>query len=77
LWSNLLWLSGGLLELGKCSFHQLNFSFEPDGRPMMRTGIYGIPAVDSLRFTCYKGKAKSFSFFPIGKPILLPAIFSG
>jgi hypothetical protein len=43
LWSNLLWLSGGLLELGKCSFHQIHFDFEPDGAPIIRGGIYGTP----------------------------------
>jgi hypothetical protein len=31
LWSNLLWLSGGLLELRKCSYHFLYFHFQPDG----------------------------------------------
>jgi hypothetical protein len=43
LWSDLLWLSGGLLELNKCSFHQLHFDFDSDGRPMMRAGTYGDP----------------------------------
>jgi hypothetical protein len=43
LWSDLLWLSGGLLELGKCSFHQIHFDFEADGRPLMRAGTYGDP----------------------------------
>jgi hypothetical protein len=43
LWSDLLWVSGGLLELGKCSFHQIHFDFEPDGTPTMRGGIYGEP----------------------------------
>jgi hypothetical protein len=41
LWSGLLWLSGGLLELGKCSFHQIYFL--PDGAPMMRAGTFGNP----------------------------------
>jgi hypothetical protein len=43
LWSDLLWLSGGLLELNKCSFHQIHFDFDSDGRPMMRAGTYGDP----------------------------------
>jgi hypothetical protein len=43
LWSDLLWLSGGLLELGKCSFHQIHFDFKQDGSPTMRGGIYGEP----------------------------------
>jgi hypothetical protein len=41
LWSNLLWVSGGLLKLGKFSFHQIHFDFAPDGTPSMRAGIYG------------------------------------
>ena len=43
LWSDLLWISGGLLELNKCSFHQIHFDFNPDGSPVMRGGIYGEP----------------------------------
>jgi hypothetical protein len=38
LWSNLLWLSGGLLELPKCSYHHLHFDFDPTGKPSMRGG---------------------------------------
>eukprot|EP00957_Ditylum_brightwellii_P076773 5835412-Ditylum_brightwellii.AAC.1 len=33
LWSKLLWLSGGLLEFTKCSYHILHFNFKPDGSP--------------------------------------------
>jgi hypothetical protein len=43
LWNDLLWLSGGLLELSKCSFHQIHFDFSPDGTPMMRAGTFGAP----------------------------------
>jgi hypothetical protein len=43
LWSDLLWLSGGLLELSKCSFHQIHFDFAADGSPLMRAGTYGEP----------------------------------
>lgn len=43
LWSDLLWVSGGLLELNKCSFHQLHFDFASDGTPCMRAGTYGNP----------------------------------
>jgi hypothetical protein len=43
LWSDLLWLSGGLLDHSKCYFHQIHFNFEPDGTPMMRAGIFGDP----------------------------------
>jgi hypothetical protein len=43
LCSNLLWISRGLLELNKGSFHQIHFDFDPDGTPRMRGGIYGNP----------------------------------
>jgi hypothetical protein len=41
LWSDLLWLSGGLLELPKCSYHHLHFTFEADGRPNIMGGQAG------------------------------------
>lgn len=33
-WTNLLFLSGGKLELTKCSYHALQFKFKPDGTPV-------------------------------------------
>jgi hypothetical protein len=36
LWSNLLWLSGGLLELQKGLFHHLHFDFAPDDTAMIQ-----------------------------------------
>lgn len=33
LWNDLLFISGGKLELAKCSFHVLRFAFQPDGTP--------------------------------------------
>jgi hypothetical protein len=33
LWNDLLFVSGGKLELSKCSFHVLQFKFKPDGEP--------------------------------------------
>eukprot|EP00957_Ditylum_brightwellii_P116141 8859892-Ditylum_brightwellii.AAC.1 len=35
LWSTLLWLSGGLLELSKCLYHFIHFGFQPDSIPGM------------------------------------------
>jgi hypothetical protein len=36
LWSNLLWISGGLLELPKkCSYHHLHFYFNSTGKPFL------------------------------------------
>jgi len=32
-WNDLLWCSSGTLELQKCSYHSLSFTFRPDGRP--------------------------------------------
>jgi hypothetical protein len=43
LWNDLLWLSGGLLELSKCSFYHIHFDFMPDGTSMMRAGKFGTP----------------------------------
>eukprot|EP00957_Ditylum_brightwellii_P199452 15203467-Ditylum_brightwellii.AAC.1 len=44
LWSKLLWLSGGLLELTKCSYHILHFNLKPDGSPE----VNNIPPVQAL-----------------------------
>eukprot|EP00957_Ditylum_brightwellii_P010033 757266-Ditylum_brightwellii.AAC.1 len=35
LWSDLLWISGGLLELDKCSYHLVYYVFLDDGTPVM------------------------------------------
>ena len=35
LWSNLLYASGGALELSKCSFHLLRWSFSVSGAPVL------------------------------------------
>eukprot|EP00957_Ditylum_brightwellii_P153143 11656755-Ditylum_brightwellii.AAC.1 len=34
--SILLWLTGGLLELNKCSYHVIHFLYYPDGTPHMK-----------------------------------------
>eukprot|EP00957_Ditylum_brightwellii_P073827 5610193-Ditylum_brightwellii.AAC.1 len=36
LWLILLWLTGGLLELNKCSYHVMHFLFYPDSTPQMQ-----------------------------------------
>jgi hypothetical protein len=33
-WNDLLWCTGGKLELTKCSFHVLWFEFKPNGTPV-------------------------------------------
>eukprot|EP00957_Ditylum_brightwellii_P035448 2687764-Ditylum_brightwellii.AAC.1 len=35
LWSDLLWISGGLLELDKCSYHLVYYVFLDNGTPVM------------------------------------------
>ena len=36
LWSDLLWKSGGALELPKCSYHYWNYEFNATGRPVLQ-----------------------------------------
>jgi hypothetical protein len=42
LWNDLLHVSGGLLEVTKCSYHILYFSFRPNGIPFMTSGLQGL-----------------------------------
>jgi hypothetical protein len=35
LWHNLLWCSGGKLELSKCRYHVIHYNFEYSGIPIM------------------------------------------
>ena len=37
-WNDLLWCTGGKLELNKCSFHALRFEFHPNGAPRVIAG---------------------------------------
>ena len=37
LWALLVWLTGGLLELQKCSYHVIHFNFKPDDTPQLHT----------------------------------------
>lgn len=50
IWNDLLWCSGGKLELSKCSFHTLIFESYPDGsaRPIMSRYPHPINLKDSL-----------------------------
>jgi hypothetical protein len=49
LWNDLLFCSGGRLELGKCSFHVLHFKFKPDGTPvpLIQSFDHGITVSDA------------------------------
>jgi hypothetical protein len=38
LWHDLLWCSGGMLELPKCLYHFLYFDYQSDGTPLPRGG---------------------------------------
>ena len=35
LWNDLLWTSGGKLELPKCGYHTVYYTFKPDGTPIL------------------------------------------
>ena len=39
LWSDLLWTSGGFLELPKCSYHMIHFEFDENGAPHLVAGV--------------------------------------
>jgi hypothetical protein len=45
IWSDELFISGGLLELLKCSYHYISFQFRPSGKPYMVKGDVG-PAIE-------------------------------
>ena len=40
VWNNLLYCSGGKLELAKCSYHVLTFQFKPNGTPQPSIDTY-------------------------------------
>jgi hypothetical protein len=41
LWNDLLWASGGALELPKCTYHVIDYAFTPDGAPILSGGQVG------------------------------------
>eukprot|EP00957_Ditylum_brightwellii_P199238 15187712-Ditylum_brightwellii.AAC.1 len=43
LWALLLWLTGSLLELQKCSYHAIHFEFKEDGSPQFMTQVPDTP----------------------------------
>jgi hypothetical protein len=43
LWNDLLWISGGLLEIAKCSYHLLTFLFHSNRIPFPQAGTHGPP----------------------------------
>jgi hypothetical protein len=43
LWCDLLWSSGGSLELPKCTYHYSNYVFGTDGTPTLQSGRVGPP----------------------------------
>lgn len=47
LWSDLLWKSGGALELPKCTYHFSYYKFATDGTPFLQCGQVG-PTVNLL-----------------------------
>jgi len=45
LWNDLLWTSGGELELNKCSYQVMNWEFTTIGEPSLQAGKVGEPIV--------------------------------
>jgi hypothetical protein len=43
LWNDLLWMSGGLLEVSKCLYHYLHFDFNANGNASPRLGPVSPP----------------------------------
>jgi hypothetical protein len=43
LWNNILPVSGGSLELSKCSYHILHWLFKKDGAPFLTPGQISEP----------------------------------
>jgi hypothetical protein len=41
LWNEILWASGGALELPKCTYHVIDYTFTLDGAPILRGGKVG------------------------------------
>jgi hypothetical protein len=39
--NDLLWASGGALELPKCMYHVIDYAFTPDGAPILSGGQVG------------------------------------
>jgi hypothetical protein len=68
LWNDLLYVSGGKLELSKCSYHPLRFQFAADGTPSVVTTLPpGIRIIDLI--TCkrqYKSRHSTL-FHHIGR----------
>lgn len=57
LWNDLLYCSGGKLELPKCSFHVLHFNFLPNGKP--------IPSIEQFDNHIHIRDAESQTSIPI------------
>ena len=77
LWNDLLYCSGGRLELPKCSFHALCFTFKPDGTPIPgltledSNVIYG----DDISRTAKWGDTTDLSQLA-GKPVRLKFVMT-
>jgi hypothetical protein len=48
LWADLLWTSGGYLELPKCSYHVIHFDFSSNGRPFMTNRTDPVPSISII-----------------------------
>jgi exonuclease III len=45
LWHDILWATGGALEISKCSYQSMRFDFSAPGTPFLRHGTHGPPIV--------------------------------
>ena len=66
LWHDLLWVSGGKLELPKCGYHIVYYDFAPTGIPKMKV----IPPNDKVILKDDKGDEVSIRAKSIYKPRL-------
>eukprot|EP00957_Ditylum_brightwellii_P132673 10116495-Ditylum_brightwellii.AAC.1 len=65
LWSDLLWVSGGLLELEKCSYHYLHFDFKLNRRPVPSIAV----SLDHMKLIRVKtGDAVDFPYKSVFNP---------
>jgi len=61
-WNDLLWCSGGKLELPKCSYHVLRFEFLPNGIP------YPKKIIDDLQLLVKDAETGNMIHIPIKQP---------
>jgi hypothetical protein len=70
LWSDLLWTSGGALELPKCVYHYWQYKFTAEGKPFLQNGQIGpnveIQVGDRSRSETVPAKSAYVSYRTLG-----------